>query len=130
MDQYFTNTVSRVGGIGLKEIEAMVDRNHSRAFDPLGLDSGPGPWTAWAPTRPAAGEEDHLYNPQTIHLLQQATRPGDYELFKQYTALVDDETKPHTLRGLLEMPLCRDAASPSTRWRAWIPSSSASRPAP
>ena len=47
--------------------------------------------------------EDHLYNPQTIHLLQQAVRWEDYGLFKQYTALVDDETKPHTLRGLMEM---------------------------
>ena len=37
VDQYFTNTVSRVGGIGLKEIEELVDDNHSRAFDPLGL---------------------------------------------------------------------------------------------
>ena len=44
-----------------------------------------------------------MYNPQTIHLLQQAARTGDYQIFKQYSALVDDETKPHTLRGLMEM---------------------------
>ncbi len=102
IDAYFTNTVSPIGGIGLKELEELVDRNHTRAFDPLGL----GP----APTLDSQGEHksrsaglDHMYNPQTIHLLQEATRRGDYALFKQYTALVDDETTPHTLRGLLEM---------------------------
>ena len=102
IERCFTNTVSRVGGIGLKEIAAMVDRNHSKAFDPLGqevdleLDS-------LGTHKARSGGEDHLYNPQTIHLLQQATRRGDYGLFRQYTALVDDETKPHTLRGLLDM---------------------------
>ncbi|OUN08804.1 glutamate synthase large subunit [Flavonifractor sp. An92] len=102
IDRCFTNTVSRVGGIGLKEIAAMVDRNHSKAFDPLGqevdleLDS-------LGAHKARSGGEDHLYNPQTIHLLQQAARRGDYALFRQYTALVDDETKPHTLRGLLDM---------------------------
>ena len=44
-----------------------------------------------------------MYNPRTIHLLQEATRRGDYSLFREYTALVDDETSPHTLRGLLDM---------------------------
>ena len=44
-----------------------------------------------------------MYSPQAIHLLQQAARTGDYGLFKQYSALVDDENSPHTLRGLMEM---------------------------
>jgi glutamate synthase (NADPH/NADH) large chain len=102
IDEYFTNTISRVEGVGLEEIERQVDRNHSRAFDPLGLGS--------APTLDSLGEhkarsdgEDHMYNPRTIHLLQESVRRDDYALFKQYTALVDDETTPHTLRGLLEM---------------------------
>ncbi len=102
IDRYFTNTVSRVGGIGLKEIAAMVDRNHSRAFDPLGLDTDLELDSLGA-HKARAGGEDHLYNPQTIHLLQQSVRRGDYALFQQYTDLVDDETRPHTLRGLLEM---------------------------
>ena len=101
IDKYFTNTTSRIGGIGLKEIGGLVERNHTRAFDPLGLrvdlelDS-------MGAHKARSGGEDHMYNPQTIHLLQQATRRGDYDLFRQYTALVDDETRPHTLRGLLE----------------------------
>ena len=102
IDQYFTDTVSRVGGIGLKEIEALVDKNHTRAFDPLGLEVD-DTWTPPGVHKARSGQEDHMYNPQTIHLLQQAARTGDYQIFKQYSALVDDETKPHTLRGLMEM---------------------------
>ncbi len=102
VDEYFTNTVSRIGGIGLKEIEGLVDKNHSRAFDPLGLEVDESLDSTGA-HKTRSGQEDHMYNPQTIYLLQQSTRRGDYGLFKQYTALVDDETKPHTLRGLMEM---------------------------
>ena len=100
--EYFTNTVSRVGGIGLKEIEQLVDKNHSRAFDPLGLGVDMT-LDSVGSHKARAGQEDHMYNPQTIHLLQQSARTGDYNLFKQYSALVDDETCPHTLRGLMEM---------------------------
>ena len=75
-------------------------------------------WTAWVRHKARAGGEDHLYDPQTIHLLQQATRRGDYELFKQYTAMVDDETRPHTLRGLLDMKYSDPAHPPGCRWRA------------
>ena len=102
VDEYFTNTVSRIGGIGLKEIEAMVDRNHSRAFDPLGLEADLTLDSAGT-HKARSGQEDHMYSPQAIHLLQQAARTGDYGLFKQYSALVDDESSPHTLRGLMEM---------------------------
>ncbi len=102
VDEYFTNTVSRIGGIGLKEIEAMVDRNHSRAFDPLGLEVDLTLDSAGT-HKARSGQEDHMYSPQAIHLLQQAARTGDYGLFKQYSALVDDENSPHTLRGLMEM---------------------------
>lgn len=102
IDEYFTNTVSRVGGIGLKEIEALVDKNHSRAFDPLGLAADETLDSAGL-HKARAGQEDHMYSPQTIHLLQEATRRGDYGLFQEYSALVDDEGCPHTLRGLMEM---------------------------
>jgi glutamate synthase (NADPH/NADH) large chain len=102
VDEYFTNTVSRVGGIGLKEIEALVDANHTHAFDPLGLGTDLTLDSVGA-HKARAGQEDHMYNPQTIHLLQEATRRGDYRIFQEYSALVDDETRPHTLRGLLEM---------------------------
>lgn len=102
IDRYFTNTVSRVGGIGLEEMGAAVERNHAKAFDPLGLEVDLELDSLGA-HKSRSGGEDHLYDPQTIHLLQLAARRGDYELFKQYTARVDDERRPHTLRGLLDM---------------------------
>ena len=49
-----------------------------------------------------SGAEEHLYNPQTIHLLQESTKRGDYSLFKQYTSLVNEEDKVRNLRGLLD----------------------------
>ncbi|MBE7059845.1 MAG: glutamate synthase large subunit [Ruminococcaceae bacterium] len=111
VDKYFTNTVSRIEGIGIKEIGESVEWFHSHAFDPLGM----GVDTTLESTgehKLRSGEEkyDHLYNPKTIVALQKATRLGDYGLFKEYTAMVDDETKPHTLRGLLEFRF--DEATP------------------
>ena len=102
IDDYFTGTVSRVGGIGLAEIEEGIKFRHDHAFDPMGLvtdttlDS-----TGFHKLRSGNDKEDHLYNPQTIIALQQATQSGSYERFKEYTDIVDNE-KPHTLRGLLE----------------------------
>ena len=74
---------------------------HDHAFDPLGL----GLDTAldslgFHRLRSGTDKEDHLYSPETIILLQQAVRTGDYEKFRQYTERVDNEL-PHTLRGLM-----------------------------
>ena len=100
VDEYFTNTVNEVGGIGLKEIEEDIMYHHDKAFDPLGLsidstlDS-----IGFHKQRNSEKAEDHLYNPKTIVLLQRATRNNDYNLFKEYTKRVNDENKPHTLRS-------------------------------
>ncbi|MGE4277215.1 MAG: glutamate synthase large subunit [Lawsonibacter sp.] len=102
VDEYFTGTLSRVGGVGLNEIEQLVDSHHSHAFDPLGLGGDPSLDSA-GEHKVRAGQEDHMYNPEVIHLLQEAVWNGDYNLYKKYTALVDDSSKPHTLRGLMEM---------------------------
>ena len=111
IDVYFTNTVSRVGGIGLKEIEEDVNFHHNKAFDPLGLsinthlDSVGVHKLRRGPTC-----EDHLYSPETIIALQEATRNGDYKRFKEYTALVDDNAHPHTLRAMLKLDYDKGAA--------------------
>ncbi|MCD7761720.1 MAG: glutamate synthase large subunit [Lachnospiraceae bacterium] len=90
IEKYFTNTVSRVGGITLKDIEDDIDYRHSKAFDPLGLkedltlDS-----MGWHKSR--SGGEHHRYNPCTIHLLQESTRTGNYQMFKEFTELVNQE---------------------------------------
>ncbi|MDD7148167.1 MAG: glutamate synthase large subunit [Lachnospiraceae bacterium] len=101
IDKYFTNTVCRVGGLSLKDIEKQVDELHSKAFDPLGLEND---LTLDSPGnhKMRSGGEEHLYNPATIHLLQQSTKLGDYEMFKQYTALVNDENSIKNLRGLMD----------------------------
>ncbi|MCM1058131.1 MAG: glutamate synthase large subunit [Firmicutes bacterium] len=101
ISKYFSNTVCRVGGITLKSIEKQVDLLHSMAFDPLGLGSD---LTLDSPGhhKMRSGGEEHLYNPATIHMLQESTRRGDYEMFKQYTAMVNDETKVRNLRGLMD----------------------------
>ncbi len=101
INRYFCNTVCRVGGITLKDIERQVDELHSMAFDPLGLGND---LTLDSPGhhKMRSGGEEHLYNPATIHLLQESTRRGDYQMFKQYTALVNDENSIKNLRGLMD----------------------------
>ena len=102
VDRYFTNTVSRVGGIGLQEINEAVLWRHDRAYDPMDLtadltvDS-----SGFHKLRSGSDMEDHMYNPLTILTLQQAVRTGDFDCFRRYSAMVDDEQLPHTLRGLL-----------------------------
>lgn len=101
VNKYFTNTVSRIEGISLKEIQEEVLIRHRNAFrksnvnfefilDSKGRD------------KLRAGKEEHLYNPLTIHKLQQATRTGNYEIFKEYSSLVNDDESFFTLRNLMD----------------------------
>ena len=101
ISRYFSNTVCRVGGITLKDIERQVDELHSQAFDPLGLGND---LTLDSPGhhKMRSGGDEHLYNPATIHMLQESTKRGDYSMFKQYTAMVNDENSIRNLRGLME----------------------------
>ena len=101
IDKYFTNTVSRIGGITLQDIENDVNELHSAAYDPLGLETDVT-LDSKGRHKMRSGADDHLYNPATIHLLQQSTQRGDYNLFKQYTALVDEEEKNTNIRGLMD----------------------------
>ena len=101
IEKYFTGTVSRVGGIGLEEIAKDYMARHSEAFDPLGL-SVDLTLNSVGQHKSKSGGEKHLYNPRTIHMLQQSTRRGDYEMFKQYTQMVDEESKGITLRGQMD----------------------------
>ena len=76
---------------------------HDRAFDPLDLETDTTLDSIGCHRlRSGPDKEDHMYNPLTITALQRAVREGSMEKFREYTALVDDETKPHTLRGVLE----------------------------
>ena len=101
IDQYFTNTVSRVGGITLEDIASDVDALHSSAFDPLGLDVDLTLESVGS-HKERAGQEEHLYNPRTIHLLQEASRTGDYNIFKEYSHALNEEGQTVNLRSLMD----------------------------
>lgn len=113
IEKYFTNTVSRVGGITLKEIEEDIVYHHEQAWNEKGLtmnthlDS-----VGFHKFRRGPNAEDHLYNPETIIALQEAARNGDYKRFKEYTALVDDNARPHTLRAMLDFNFAADGGVP------------------
>ncbi len=101
VDKYFTWTPTRVEGIGLDVIAKEVEIRHRHGFpdrqtNGQTLEVG-GEWQ-WR-----KDGEHHLFNPQTIHLLQKAARSGDYKIFQQYAQLVNDQSaRLGTLRGLLK----------------------------
>ncbi|MEK6767049.1 MAG: glutamate synthase large subunit [Planctomycetota bacterium] len=105
IDEYFCDTASRIGGIGLEEIAQEVYARHRNAFPLSGnpdqlLDVG-----GYFSVR--YGGEKHLWTPESVYKLQQATRNNDYRIFKEYTNLIDDQTKKlATLRGLFEFKEC------------------------
>ena len=102
VERYFTGTAARLSGIGLEEIAVEVAARHLRGYAVRGGVNGAldvGGEYQWRDEG-----EYHLNNPQTIHKLQQACRAGDFQVFKEYSALVDSQQeKLATLRGLLEL---------------------------
>ncbi|MBR2275316.1 MAG: glutamate synthase large subunit, partial [Lachnospiraceae bacterium] len=100
INDYFTGTVSRIGGITLEDIGAAADRQHSKAFDPLGLSSDLELSSVGRHKERSQGEH-HRYNPRTIYTLQSSVREGSYEKFKEYTKLVNAEETGY-LRSLLD----------------------------
>ncbi len=101
VDKYFTWTASRLGGIGIDTVADEVLARHRHAFaarrDPAeGLR--PGGKHQWR-----QGGEAHQLGPMAIHLLQDATRRGDYRAFKEFSTRADDQARQaRTLRGLLD----------------------------
>jgi glutamate synthase domain-containing protein 2/glutamate synthase domain-containing protein 1/glutamate synthase domain-containing protein 3 len=106
IDKYFTWTASRVGGIGLDVIAKEALARHRHAFPDRSVNGRTldvGGHYQWR-----RDGEHHLFNPETVHKLQYACRTGDYKVFKEYSALVDNQSKKlATLRGLFEFKLDR-----------------------
>ncbi len=100
IDKYFSGTVSRIGGITIEDIAKETDERHSKAFDPLGLETDLTLDSLGKHKMRRDGEQ-HRYNPQTIHLLQQSARTGNYEMFREYTRLVDEE-RSGNIRSLMD----------------------------
>jgi glutamate synthase (NADPH/NADH) large chain len=104
IDECFTGTTSRLGGVGFDVLAEEVAQRHRRAYPPGGN-------AATHRTLDVGGEyqwrregEYHLFNPETVFRLQHSTRTRRYELFKDYTRLVDDQSaRLMTLRGLFEL---------------------------
>jgi glutamate synthase (ferredoxin) len=101
IDQYFTWTASRIGGVGMETIAQEVLMRHRAAF-PARAANGHTLQTGGMYQWRADGEH-HLFNPESIHRLQKAVRTGSYGTYKSYARLIDDQSKTlATLRGLLE----------------------------
>ncbi|MDQ6632534.1 MAG: glutamate synthase large subunit, partial [Verrucomicrobiota bacterium] len=101
IDKYFTWTASRIEGVGLDVIAQEVLIRHQHAFPDRQVNGHTlevGGQYQWR-----SDGEVHLFSPQTVHKLQNACRTNNYKIFKEYSALVNDQTKKHaTLRGLLD----------------------------
>ncbi|GAB1450902.1 glutamate synthase large subunit [Draconibacterium sp.] len=103
IDKYFTGTISKIGGVGLEEITKEALIFHSEAYktevapEPFGFENaGVYAWRKYG--------EHHAWNPETIGLLQWATRTNDYSKYKEYSALVDNENKkPAFIRGCFNL---------------------------
>ena len=101
MDKYFPDTVSRVGGITLDDIAKRTASLHDHAFDHYGRGAADGlAVKGWHKSR--SDKEKHLYDPETIHMLQLATRNGDYATFKKFTSLINSDNRHITLRSMLD----------------------------
>ena len=102
IDRYFSGTVSRIGGIGLADISRRTEKLHTAAFDPLGLTVNDSIGSAGS-HKLRSGKSEHLYTPETIHLLQQAAMTGSYDTFKKYSECLTREDNELTLRSLLDI---------------------------
>jgi glutamate synthase (NADPH) large chain len=100
VNPYFTGAISRIGGLQLDDIARETLAKHAKAFPTTQAAQTalpPGGVYQWK----RAGEF-HLFNPQTIHLLQEATKHNDYAVFKKYTKLIDDQSqRAATIRSFL-----------------------------
>ena len=98
IDQYFTGTPTRIGGINLNQLEDEYYQKYQRAFSNHAIDDLP----SGGSFQYKADGEEHLYNPKSIYQFQKAVRNGDYQAYQQYTAELDAEEQenPVTLRSM------------------------------
>ena len=118
IDKYFTNTASRISGIGLEVIARESLERHRRGYPPIKVDGevldngGSYQWRR--------DGEYHLWNPDTVAKLQQAVRITGFPTWKEYSKLVDDEARHRcTIRGLLKFkkgkPIPLDEVEPASQ---------------
>ncbi len=104
IDEFFTGTSSRIGGVGLPVLAAEVATRHRRAHEPRPTERAHRELEVGGEYQWRREGEFHLFNPRTVHKLQHATRSKRYDIFKEYTRAVDDQSERlGTLRGLLRL---------------------------
>jgi glutamate synthase domain-containing protein 2/glutamate synthase domain-containing protein 3 len=117
IERYFTWTASRIEGVGLDVLAHEAEMRHAHAYEvspALDGDLDAGGHYQWR-----RRGEHHMYNPNTVAKLQHAVRAGNYKMFKEYSALVNDESRRLcTIRGLLEFkkgnPIPLDDVEPAS----------------
>ncbi|MGN6412627.1 glutamate synthase large subunit [Flexivirga sp.] len=108
IDEYFTGTVSRIGGIGLDEIAEEIAQRHQTAYPKNGLHQSHRTLETGGEYQWRREGEPHLFDPETVFRLQHSTRARRYDIFKQYTRRVDDQSQRlMTLRGLFSFKQTR-----------------------
>ena len=104
VDRYFTGTSSKLGGVGLDVIANEVESRHTHAYPMGGVQQSHRRLQVGGDYQWRREGEPHLFNPETVFRLQHSTRTGRYELFKDYSKLVDDQSRElMTLRGLFKL---------------------------
>ncbi len=108
VDKYFTWTASRIGGIGMDVVAEEMNLRHHNAFPDRAVKNPELVWGGEYQWR--RDGEYHLFNPNTVSKLQQATRTGQYNTFKEYTSLVDNQSEHlATLRSMFEFKNAKQA---------------------
>ena len=104
VDRYFTGTTSKLGGVGIDVIAEEVALRHRKAYPESGASSAHRQLDIGGEYQWRREGEPHLFDPETVFRLQHSTRSGRYDIFKQYTQAVDDQSsRLMTLRGLFEL---------------------------
>ncbi|GAA3282132.1 glutamate synthase large subunit [Dactylosporangium vinaceum] len=104
VERYFTGTPSKIGGIGLAEVHAEIAARHSRAYPANDAERAHRRLEVGGEYQWRREGELHLFNPETVFLLQHATRSKQYDVFRRYTGKVDELAgRAGSLRGLFEL---------------------------
>ncbi len=122
VDRYFTGTASKLGGIGLDEVAHEVLLRHRLAYPTDGIPQAHRRLEVGGEYQWRREGEPHLFDPETVFRLQHSTRSGRYDVFKQYTSRVDQQSaRLMTLRGLFALrhgvrePIPLDEVEPVSR---------------
>lgn len=130
VNKYFSGTSSRCEGSGLDEIAGETLARHRAAFPGRHLPDAERALESGGVYQWRKDGEFHLFNPETIHLLQKSVRTGSYDVYKQYALKINDQSENlSTLRSLIGASATSANRCLSRKSNPWRKSPAASRPA-